>query len=285
MDGRGAAGGATTRAKASTEEGGSSARGLRWRPSRGRGAIGGGAGDLRVFSLGADESRSTADDAAATCDARRRVRGFHRRTRTCLWPPPASATWHCAHFVLNIFAPVAWERKRDGFGQREASARAEARGGDDARIARSREGAKRRTHPWRRHRRELPRKKPSCASIVRRRMCCVRGGDRASRRKAATVERSARGARPRLWLARRPGASVRPRARTRTGSTHALARPRTTPARRQKTSPAAPAGDRPLARRARRRTLRALALYGTSGRFTDLVARDGAATSDRQHAA
>ena len=26
--------------------------------------------------------------------------------RTCLWPPPASATWHCAHLVLKIFAPV-----------------------------------------------------------------------------------------------------------------------------------------------------------------------------------
>ena len=29
-----------------------------------------------------------------------------RGGRTCLWPPPASATWHCAHLVLKIFAPV-----------------------------------------------------------------------------------------------------------------------------------------------------------------------------------
>jgi hypothetical protein len=27
-------------------------------------------------------------------------------SRTCLCPPPGSATWHCAHFVLKIFAPV-----------------------------------------------------------------------------------------------------------------------------------------------------------------------------------
>jgi hypothetical protein len=25
--------------------------------------------------------------------------------RTCLWPPPFSATWHCAHLVLKILAP------------------------------------------------------------------------------------------------------------------------------------------------------------------------------------
>ncbi len=25
----------------------------------------------------------------------------------CLWPPPFSATWHCAHLVLKIFSPLA----------------------------------------------------------------------------------------------------------------------------------------------------------------------------------
>lgn len=32
---------------------------------------------------------------------------FERARRTCLWPPPFSATWHCAHFVLKIFSPFA----------------------------------------------------------------------------------------------------------------------------------------------------------------------------------
>lgn len=38
--------------------------------------------------------------------------GGHRRhtpehCRTCLLPPPFSATWHCEHLVLKIFAPAA----------------------------------------------------------------------------------------------------------------------------------------------------------------------------------
>ena len=32
-------------------------------------------------------------------------------SRTCLCPPPGSATWHCAHFVLKIFAPVSTKVK------------------------------------------------------------------------------------------------------------------------------------------------------------------------------
>ena len=32
--------------------------------------------------------------------------------RTCLWPPPVSATWHCAHLVLKILAPAS--EKREG---------------------------------------------------------------------------------------------------------------------------------------------------------------------------
>ena len=37
-------------------------------------------------------------------------------SRTCLCPPPGSATWHCAHFVLKIFAPMSTkvkEKERD----------------------------------------------------------------------------------------------------------------------------------------------------------------------------
>ena len=32
-------------------------------------------------------------------------------SRTCLCPPPGSATWHCAHFVLKIFAPMSTKVK------------------------------------------------------------------------------------------------------------------------------------------------------------------------------
>ena len=248
---------------------------------------------MRVFPLGADESRSTADDAAATCDARRRARGCRRRTRTCLWPPPASATWHCAHFVLNIFAPARGRENVMGRSAR-ASARAEARGGDDARIARSREGNEAANAPLA----MSPAGASAKEAIVRvdRASTEVAASQRErGRRRRKDLKRCHRGkicARggttiSRLWRpARRPGASVRPRARTRArgrrARSPALAR---TPARRQETSPPLPRATDPARGAPRRRTLRALALYGTSGRFTDLVARDGAATSDRQHAA
>ena len=35
-----------------------------------------------------------------------RRRDAHENHRTCLCPPPFSATWHCAHLVLKILAPV-----------------------------------------------------------------------------------------------------------------------------------------------------------------------------------
>ena len=35
------------------------------------------------------------------------ARVAHTNARTCLWPPPFSATWHWAHLVLKIFSPRA----------------------------------------------------------------------------------------------------------------------------------------------------------------------------------
>jgi len=244
---------------------------------------------MRVFPLGADESRSTADDAAATCDARRRARGCRRRTRTCLWPPPASATWHCAHFVLNIFAPARGRENVMGRSAR-ASARAEARGGDDARIARSREGNEAANAPLA----MSPAGASAKEAIVRvdRASTEVAASQRERgrrRRKGATVERSAQGEEP---LSRVCGA---PRDGRAPQSVRARAHAHGVDARARPPSHGPPRVARRRLRRSRaRRTPRAArregepyapSLYGTSGRFTDLVARDGAATSDRQHAA
>ena len=210
---------------------------------------------MRVFPLGADESRSTADDAAATCDARRRARGCRRRTRTCLWPPPASATWHCAHFVLNIFAPARGRENVMGRSAR-ASARAEARGGDDARIARSREGNEAANAPLA----MSPAGASAKEAIVR--------VDRASTEVAASQRERGRRRRKDLKrchrgkiCARGGTTSVAPRAtagrlspsaraHTRTGSTRAHARPRTDPRASPGDVSAAPARDGPSARRA-----------------------------------
>jgi hypothetical protein len=209
---------------------------------------------MRVFPLGADESRSTADDAAATCDARRRARGCRRRTRTCLWPPPASATWHCAHFVLNIFAPARGRENVMGRSAR-ASARAEARGGDDARIARSREGNEAANAPLA----MSPAGASAKEAIVRvdRASTEVAASQRERgrrRRKGATVERSAQGEEPlsRVCGAPRDGRapqSVRARAHAH-GVTRAHARPRTDPRASPGDVSAAPARDGPRARRA-----------------------------------
>lgn len=44
-------------------------------------------------------------------------------SRTCLWPPPFSATWHWAHLVLKIFSPRArsekhvWSRESEEGGE------------------------------------------------------------------------------------------------------------------------------------------------------------------------
>jgi len=46
-----------------------------------------------------------------------------RLVRTCLCPPPFSATWHCAHFVLKIFAPVLVDRARRRVVSRRSVAR------------------------------------------------------------------------------------------------------------------------------------------------------------------
>lgn len=193
-------------------------------------------------------------------------------------------------FRLEYLRACAWERKRDG----SVSAGLSARGGArrrrraDRAIARGKRSGERtlgdvtggslreRSHRARRSCVDgsggfSARARPSTSKRCHRGKICARGG--------TTISRS--------WRpARRPGASVRPRARTRArgrrARTPALAR---TPARRQETSPPLPRATDPARGAPRRRTLRALALYGTSGRFTDLVARDGAATSDRQHAA
>ena len=55
-------------------------------------------------------------------------------SRTCLWPPPFSATWHCAHLVLKIFSPRARSEGREGNGR--ANGRGEGGAGGGARRGR-----------------------------------------------------------------------------------------------------------------------------------------------------
>jgi len=53
-------------------------------------------------------------------------------SRTCLWPPPFSATWHCAHLVLKIFSPRARSEGREGNGRANGRGEGGAGGGRGA---------------------------------------------------------------------------------------------------------------------------------------------------------
>ena len=79
-------------------------------------------------------------------------------SRTCLCPPPGSATWHCAHFVLKIFAPMSTkvkERERQCVVSKTSHEKTQKKEGmllkEILHIS----------YPWRRLLRELLQTKPS----------------------------------------------------------------------------------------------------------------------------
>ena len=78
--------------------------------------------------------------------------------RTCLCPPPGSATWHWAHFVLKIFAPIRTkvkERERQCVVSKTSHEKTQKKEGmllkEILHIS----------YPWRRLLRELLQTKPS----------------------------------------------------------------------------------------------------------------------------
>jgi len=80
-------------------------------------------------------------------------------SRTCLCPPPGSATWHCAHFVLKIFAPIRMKVKKKERDNTSVK-RVACKNTKEGRNVTQRNPVKF-SYPWRRLLRELLQTKPS----------------------------------------------------------------------------------------------------------------------------